>query len=89
MAIQGPQYGSASLCTLKTSDAFLPGVKVYLVDGADTQTVSVTDPGASGHTGNYVGLYDGPAIASAAAGQVGPVKIGCRYPAGNGGVLQF
>ena len=84
-AIQGPAYGVTALRTLKTGDAFVPGGKVYLADGGDTQTVSSTDPG----DGNYIGLFDGPAVSSAAAGQQGTCKIGCRYPAATGAALLF
>lgn len=85
VAFQGAVYGVTAFRTLKTGDAFNPGVKVYLADGGDTQTVSSTDPG----DGNYIGLYDGVAVSSATAGQVGHVKIGCRYPAATGLALQF
>lgn len=84
-AFVGPCYGVTAYRILKTGDAFNPGVKVYLADGGTTQTVSSTDPG----DGNYVGLYDGLAVSSAAAGQTGFVKIGCRYPTATGGELEF
>lgn len=81
---QGPMYGFTALSTLKTGDTFNPGDKVYLADGADSQTVSVTDPGDA----NYVGIYVGAAT-TAAAGQQGTVKIGLRGLAGTGAALQF
>lgn len=85
----GPKFGVTARVTLKTSDAFNPGDKVYLADGADSATVSSTDGGATGHVGNNVGIYVGPAVASAAAGQQGDVLIGCRYPAGAQAALIF
>jgi len=84
-AIVGPFYGLTASMILNTGDAFNPGIKVYLVDATNSQTVGVTDPG----DGNYVGLYVGPVIASATAGQEGQIKIGCRYPAATGAALQF
>jgi hypothetical protein len=81
----GPKCGVTAALTLKTGDAFNPGAKVFLADAADSATVSVTDPGDA----NHVGIYVGPAVASAAAGQTGPVLVGCRYPAGTGAALQF
>ncbi len=63
----GPSFGVEALMVLKTSDAFNPGDKVYLVSGGNSQQVSVTDPG----DGNYIGQFQGPAVASAAAGQTG------------------
>lgn len=84
-AFAGPVYGVVARRTLKTGDAFHDGDKVYLADGLDTQTVSVTDPGDH----NYVGIFQGSTVASAAAGQQGGVLIGCRYPTATGGELQF
>lgn len=73
----GPKYGVISSKTLKTSDAFVIGGKVYLSNGGDTQTVTSTDPGGD----LYVGIFVGPAaVASAAAGQQGQIKIIARYP---------
>lgn len=85
----GPKFGCTGRLTLKTGDAFNPGDKVYLVDALDNATVSVTDSGGMGHVGNYVGIFVGTPVASAAAGQTGDVLIGCRYPAGAQANLQF
>lgn len=82
----GPKYGVSARLTLKTGDAFAIGAKVYLADGANTQTVSSTDPGDHNHVGIFVGLA---AVASAAAGQTGDVLYGCRYPNGTAGTLSL
>jgi hypothetical protein len=72
--VAGPVYGVVASLTLKTGDAFNPGDKVYLVT-TDAQTVtSTTNSG-----GANVGIFQGPAVASAAAGQTGAVLIGARY----------
>ena len=82
----GPKYGVAAQMILKTSDAFNIGDKVYLSNGGTSQTVTVTDPG----DGNYIGIFVGPAaVASAASGQQGYIKIGCRYPSATGTGLNF
>ena len=81
----GAMYGITASMILKTGDAFADGDKVYLANGADCQTVSITDPG----DGNYIGIYVGPPVAAAAAGQEGLIKIGCRYPSGTAAPLEF
>lgn len=81
----GPKYGCIASPVLKTSDAFAVGDKVYLVNSGNSQTVSVTDPG----DGNYIGIYVGTAVASATAGQTGPILIGSRYPSATGTGLNF
>lgn len=83
--IVGPKFGVEVQLKANTGDAFTAGCKVYLIDATDTMTVSVTDP--SDH--NYVGVYVGPAISSAAAGQLITVLVGARYPAGTGAALIF
>jgi hypothetical protein len=80
----GPKIGVTGTLTLKTGDAFTPGCKVYLADGLDSATVSVTDPGDH----NYVGLYSGPAV-TAAAGATGPIFVGARTQLGTGAALIF
>ncbi len=74
----GPRYGVVAALVLKTSDAFNPGDKVYLVEGGNSQTVSSTAAG-----GEYVGIFVGAAIASAGAGSRGYVRIGQRIATGN------
>lgn len=69
----GPLYSVVASMTLTTGDALFPGTLVYI--GADAQTVAVTQPGSD----PTVGLYVGPAISSAAAGQKGDILIGARY----------
>lgn len=81
----GPKYGVTVRATLKTSDAFVLGGKVYLANGGDTQTISSSDPG----DGNYIGIFVGPGVASAAAGQTGDFLIGARYPSATGTGLNF
>lgn len=81
----GPKFGVVAGMILKTSDAFAAGVKVYLVDGGTTQTVTSTDPS----DGNYIGIFVDATVASAAAGQVGNVLIGSRYPNATGTALYF
>lgn len=83
----GPLYGVEADMVLNTGDAFNMGSKVYLVNGGTTQQVSVTNPG----DGNYVGIFVDPlgAVASAAAGQLGRILIGCRYPKTSGADLTF
>jgi hypothetical protein len=82
---QGPVYAVVGSMKAVSGDALHPGDKMYLANGQDAATLTVTDPGDA----NYVGIYVGPTIASATAGQSIQVKIGCRYPAATGGLLQF
>lgn len=82
----GPKYGVTARLTLKTSDAFNIGDKVYLADGQSCQVVSSSNPG----DGNYVGIFMGPsAVASASAGQTGDILYGARYPAAAATSLQL
>lgn len=81
----GPKYGVVANPILNTGDAFAIGAKVYLIDALSCQTVSSTDPGDH----NYIGIYQGPAVTSAAAGQKGPVLIGARYPSATATGLVF
>lgn len=73
----GPKYSVVAQMKLHTGDTLVFGQKVYLVDGADTQTVGATDPGDH----NYVGIYMGSGITSAPAGSQVQVLIIARYPA--------
>lgn len=69
--IEGPVAGIVALMILKTGDTFNFGSHVYLADGQNSQTVTSVDPG----DGNYIGTFQGTAVASAAAGQEGPCRI--------------
>ncbi len=73
MEIPGPQYGVVAKLVLKTSDAINPGDLVYLDPTAGAYHVSSAGTKA-------VGVYGGPAIASAAAGQEIEVLLGARHP---------
>jgi hypothetical protein len=57
-ALVGPSFGVEALMKLKSGDTFNPGDKVYLADGADSQTVTSTDPGDA----NFIGQYQGAAV---------------------------
>jgi len=70
----GPVYGVVASMTLKTGDAFTPGLKVF-ADPTDPQTVTATDNASGAH----IGIFQGKAVASASAGQKGDVLIGARY----------
>lgn len=74
----GPKYGVVAQLILNTSDAFNVGAKVYLCNGGTSQTVTSVDPG----DGNNIGIYVGPLVSSASAGQQGPIKLGARYAMG-------
>jgi len=66
LSVAGPQYGVEALFEAKAADAFNPGDLVS-VDGANlTRGVTITIASASAG----IGFYNGPAIASAAAGQL-------------------
>lgn len=69
--IPGPVYGVIAKCVIKTGDSINPGDAVYLDPGTGTRGVTVTGTKA-------IGLYQGAAIASAAAGTEIEVLIGCR-----------
>lgn len=76
--IEGPICSVTAQLILNTADAFHPGDKVYPLGAAGgTQTVT-----SSSNTGarKPCGLYVGPTIASATAGQVGLIKIVPQYP---------
>lgn len=85
----GPKYGVEATLTAKTGDHFTPGCPVYLLVTGDTATVSVTDSGGSGHTLSHIGIYQGPDVASAAAGQQIKVLVGARWPNAAGTILIF
>jgi hypothetical protein len=64
---------------MKASDAFNPGDAIYPTT-TDAQTVSSVDPTSS----HIIGYYVGPAVASAASGQVGEFVIGTVFGASAG-----
>lgn len=78
--IPGPAYGVVAKLISKTGDAWNPGDLAYL-DPA-TGTAGVTSAGGT----KAIGVYEGPAIATAVAGQTVEIKLGCRHPED---VLQF
>jgi hypothetical protein len=77
--IPGPEYGVIAKLVLKTGAALNPGDSVYL-DPANG-TYHVQEAGTKA-----IGIYAGPAISSAVAGQLIEVLLGCRHP---GDVLKF
>lgn len=79
-AVVGPCFGVDAALTLNTGDAFHPGDLVYPIGSVNAQTVS-----SSSNTGarKPCGLYVGPTVASAAAGQLGIVSVGVAFPDGN------
>lgn len=77
--IPGPQYGVVAKLVLKTGAALNPGDFVYLNPAAGAYHVQEAGTKA-------IGIYAGPVIASAAAGQLIEVLLGHRHP---GDSLQF
>jgi hypothetical protein len=71
--VAGPGFGAIYELTMKTGDAFPVACAVYLT--GDAQILTSVDPG----THDHVGIYQGPAVAVAAAGQKGYFLIGERY----------
>lgn len=71
--IPGPAYGVIAKLIAKTGDAFTAGQEVYLDPVSGSQNVQAAGTKA-------IGIYVGPAIASATAGQEIEVHLGCRYP---------
>jgi hypothetical protein len=82
----GPKYGVTARLLLHVGDSFTIGAKVYLSNGDNTQTVTVTDPGDHNYVGIFVGLVP---VTSAVAGQTGDILIGARYPFGTGAQVIF
>lgn len=72
-ALDGPLYGNTFNMVAKTGDAFTPGCKVYAHIATGSRGVSVSGTKA-------IGIYQGKAIASAAAGQEIECLIGARFP---------
>jgi hypothetical protein len=77
-ALDGPIYGVTASLVLKTSDAVDPGDVVYIDGASGTRHVTATQ--ASG--AKPIGIYQGPSISSAAAGQEIEVLLGATYPNG-------
>jgi hypothetical protein len=75
--LAGPVYGVVVSLKLTAGVDYTPGLPVYLTT-TDAQTVTSAPGGSS------VGIYQGRAITSAAAGLYGDVLIGARY--GLGGI---
>lgn len=73
--LAGPEYGTTNKVVAKTGDAFTPGCPVYIDGASGTRHVTST-AGSS----KIIGVYQGPTIASAAAGQEIEVLIGAVYP---------
>lgn len=74
-ALAGPEYGVTVKAVLKTSDAANPGDKVYLDAGSGTHHVTTT-----AGSKKPIGVYVGPLVSSAAAGQEIEILIGAQYP---------
>ena len=68
--VAGPLVGVIAKCVLKTGDSLNPGQLVGLYPAAGTRGVSSTV------TTNAIGVYQGPVIATAAAGTEVEIYIG-------------
>lgn len=71
--IPGPAYGVVAKLILKTGDSVNPGDPVYLYPTGGAQNVSVTGT-------KVIGVYQGAALASVAAGTQIECLLGCRHP---------
>lgn len=67
----GPLFGNVFSMALNTGDSWVPGQKAYLTGDPQTLTSAVT--------GAFVGIYQGPAVTSAASGTYGDFLIGQTY----------
>ena len=78
VSVSGPIAGVVAAFTLHTGDSLSPGQLVYqdAANTADPQTVTSTQPTG----GVAIGIYQGPAISSAAAGTLVEVAVGHSYP---------
>lgn len=72
--IPGPAYGVIAKCVAKTGIALNPGDLVYLDPATGTRGIAEAGTKA-------IGIYQGPVIASAVAGQEVEILIGARHPA--------
>lgn len=73
-SIPGPQYGAVFKVVLKTGDTIAPGDLVYLDPGTGTRGVTVSGTKA-------IGVYQGKALTTVAAGTEIEVLLGARFPA--------
>lgn len=71
--IPGPAFGVVAKLVLKTGDALAPGDLVYLDPASGAYHVQAAGTKA-------IGVYGGPTIAAAAAGQEIEVLLGARHP---------
>lgn len=69
--IPGPAFNVVCKLTLKTGDTIAPGDDVFLDPATGTSGVTVSGTKA-------IGTYQGPAVASAPAGTIVEVLLGCR-----------
>lgn len=74
--VAGPAYGVVASLKLTSGVDYIPGKPVYLTT-TDAQTVTSQAGGSS------IGLFQGRAIVSAAAGLTGDVLIGARFNLGS------
>lgn len=82
VAIPGPQYGDTFNMVLQTGSTLAPGAAIYgkpVAVGVEPNTLVAA-------TGTYqIGIYQGGAITSSAAGTMIEVLIGARWPAAASG----
>ena len=72
--IPGPVYGVIASLIIKTGDSINPGDLVYADPATSSRGVTVSGTKA-------IGIYQGKAIATAAAGTLVEILIGARHPA--------
>ncbi|HCW07033.1 MAG TPA: hypothetical protein DGG95_06675 [Cytophagales bacterium] len=71
--VQGPKFGVVAKLTLKTGITINPGDLIYLDPGTGTDGVTNTGTKA-------IGVYQGSAITTSAAGTKVEVLLGSRFP---------
>lgn len=79
VTVPGPVYGVIARCVLKTGITIAPGDSIFLDPATGTRGVTNTGTKA-------IGIYQGPAVATSAAGLEIEVLIGARH---NGDVLKY
>jgi len=72
-ALAGPQFGVVVKCISKTGDSWVVGQAAFLDPATGTRGVSSAGTKA-------IGIFQGKAVAAAAAGQEVEVLLGARYP---------